>query len=176
MTLPHFKLATSSYCIPWPTACEWYYPFFLLNNHISCHPAKIESKWQSLHWSHLVSLNVTKSKWVTFPSLFFQAVSSHESEWAMLQFLCPGQSHHFLCYNQQRVSDAALFSTTISIASHAMTIREWVTLLFSLLGSLITPHSCDPLQIVSDVLQGSLTISHFMTNRKWVTLSLFSVW
>ena len=162
-----------------PTACEITSYFFLPNNIISCHPSYDKQRVSSTAASSHLSPDVTKSKWVTFPSLFCQAVSSYcyhmkasvwhcnllvpshlilqstASEWCNL--FC---FHHLISsHDHQRVSDFTLFSAW---QSHHLTVTlPWLTdcqWLYPCFARQQSHHIC------------------VITNRKWATLPFFSAW
>ena len=193
---------------------EWHCSMTLpgsLINHISSHDQQYvsDTALSPCQADSSISLPMINREWVTLWLLYFFARQSHQSclipwptacEWHCFISLPGSLINHVSSYDQQEVSDIALFPCqgVSSVMSHHMTNSLWVTLLYffarqSHQSCLIPwPTGCEwhcyillSGSLINHVSQGvsdtalflcksvSSIMSHPMTNSQWVSLLYF---
>ena len=141
-----YIFASQPCLIPWPTGSEWHcfnsLPGSFIN-HVSSHDQQLVSDtavFLCQAVSLIMSLSMITRMWVTL-LYFFATWQFHQSclfpwptgcEWHCLISLPGTLITHVSSYDQQLVSDTALFlcQAVSSIMSLPMTNRMWVTLLY----------------------------------------------
>ena len=148
VTLLYFfaRQSHQSCLIPWPKGSEWHCFMSLsgsLINHVSSHDQQYVSDTALFpcQADPSLSLPMINREWVTLWLLYFFAKQSHQSclipwptacEWHCFVSLPGSLINHVSSYDQQEVSDTALFpcQKVSSVMSHPMTNSLWVTLLY----------------------------------------------
>ena len=194
VTLLYFFASHSykSWLIPWPTGSKRQCFISLPDTPINDVSWPIGCEWHCFILCQVLSSvmphPMTNRKWVTM--IYFFARHSHQSclitwstgsEWHCIISLLVTLINHASSYNQQHVSDTALFlcqALSSIISWHPLTNSMWVTLHYFFARH--SHWSCFMLWPTASewhcFIACSLIMSHSMTNRKWVTLlNLFAM-
>ena len=176
-TAPFCKAFSLNYIILWPTVCNWHCLFTWYHSyHI------LSYGQQHVSLTALVLGNLTTPPCICMVDRMLVSLpyfcqdthnifSNDQQDVSNTTPLSARLYHHhdILLYEQQYVSDAALFLTWSFITSCFMGYSMWVTLLQEVWSHLIPSPTASGWHCPFPLLQ-SLIRSDFITNRKWVML------